>query len=242
VKPVVLTYHSLDRSGSVISIAPEQFRAQMEFLAARRIPVVPLGDIRNTPGGVALTFDDGFDNFYTEAFPVLQALHFPATVFAVSNYCGLPNRWPSQPDIGIPPLNLMSRERLAEIGCHGISVAAHTATHPRLSTLPVSQVRDELKRSKAMIEDCTGRPADALAYPYGDSNAAVRRIAAEFFRTAYGTTPEFLSDTSHPMNLPRVDMYYLRNPLWFESVGRIRGRAYIALRRSLRAVRHGVMS
>ena len=235
---VILTYHSIDATGSVISIEPAAFRSQMRFLAVNRVPVVPLTDICKTPGGVALTFDDGFENFFAEAFPVLQEFHFPATVFVVSNYCGLRNVWPSQPRSGIPPLKLMGWRQLMEISRLGISLGAHTVTHPRLGAIPEKQVRQELIRCRSTIQERTGKAVEGLAYPYGESTPRVRSIAEQCFQAAYGTRPAFIAGTSDPMDMPRVDAYYLRNRLWFESMRSVRGRLYVAARRSLRAVRN----
>src|SRR6202043_11676 len=95
----ILTYHSLDDSGSVISVPPALFRRQMDFLAASGIPVVPLNEVMKRPGSVAITFDDGFRNFADHAVPVLERHRLPATVFVVSRYCGLTNDWPSQSTI-----------------------------------------------------------------------------------------------------------------------------------------------
>ncbi|MGH9947875.1 MAG: polysaccharide deacetylase family protein, partial [Pyrinomonadaceae bacterium] len=74
----ILTYHSIDESGSVISTAPETFRRQMKYLSETNWNVVSLKDlvrslvnkIPTPPKTVALTFDDGFQNFYSAAFPV----------------------------------------------------------------------------------------------------------------------------------------------------------------------------
>src|SRR3954470_8233749 len=87
----VLTYHSLDESGSVISIRPDVFRRQMQTLAANGVKVVPLEDLFAHPGAVAITFDDGFANLADHALPVLEHLGLPATIFVVSGYCGKRN-------------------------------------------------------------------------------------------------------------------------------------------------------
>ena len=60
VNSAILTYHSLDDSGSVVSVSPEVFVSQMEWLSARGAPVVPLAEVCRTPGAVALTFETHF--------------------------------------------------------------------------------------------------------------------------------------------------------------------------------------
>ncbi len=234
----ILTYHSLDTANSVISVAPQLFREQMACLAEMEMPVVPLAAIRETEGAVALTFDDGFRNFFEHAFPVLQEYGFPATVFAVSGYCGRQNTWPSQPQRPfVPALDLMSWSQLEQISKAGVSVGSHTVTHPRMSRLPEAEVEDELRNSRSELEDRTGTAVDVFAYPYGDSTPSVRQAVARHFRLACGTKLDFITPDSDALELPRIDVYYLQNLLCFKSMGTRYGSAYIAARRSLRGVR-----
>jgi peptidoglycan/xylan/chitin deacetylase (PgdA/CDA1 family) len=236
----ILTYHSLDTANSVISVAPQLFRAQMASLAEMDVPVVSLAAIRETKGAVALTFDDGFRNFFEHAFPVLQEYRFPATVFAVSGYCGRPNTWPSQPlRPFVPTLELMSWSQLEQISKSGISVGSHTVTHPRMSRLTEAEVENELRTSKLDLEDRTGKAIDVFAYPYGDSTPSVRRAVARYFRLACGTKLNFVSHDSDSIELPRIDVYYLHSRFCFQTLGTRYGTAYIAARRSLRGMRQG---
>ena len=168
-RSAILTYHSLDDRGSVISVAPELFRRQMEWLAGAGIPVVPLAAIRNTPGAVALTFDDGFVNFFEHALPLLARHRFPATVFVVSGRCGHRNRW-DQKMKGIPDLELMGWSELASAAAAGVTVGAHTVTHPFLTALQDADLERELALCRATIEDRMGRPVESFAYPYGDAD------------------------------------------------------------------------
>lgn len=232
----ILTYHSLDASGSVISIPPSLFRRQIEFLAGSGKRVVRLADVQATPGAIALTFDDGFLNFFEHAFPVLCEFGLPATVFVVSGHCGGRNGWKSQPP-GIPALELMNWSQLCEIGRHGITLGVHTVTHPHLNALSDPEIRQELRQCQADIQDRTGEPADILCYPYGDSSNAVRTAAGEYFRTACGTVPGCVRPESDPLDLPRIDMYYLRSAFWFRSLATWRAPGYVAARRALRTVR-----
>jgi peptidoglycan/xylan/chitin deacetylase (PgdA/CDA1 family) len=233
-KSAILTYHSIDPSGSVISIHPDLFRRQMRRLAERRVPVVRLADIRTTPGAVALTFDDAFRNFATEALPVLAQYRFPATVFVVSGHAGGRNNWGSQP---IPSLDLMSWDELRQAARDGIELGAHSVHHPDFARLNEVEAVREMLGSKAAIEQHTAARVEFFAYPYGSSTAETRAHAARHFGGACGTTLDFVTPASDSFDLPRLDVYYLKNLARFEAAVSGGGGAYLGLRRFLRAAR-----
>jgi peptidoglycan/xylan/chitin deacetylase (PgdA/CDA1 family) len=232
----ILTYHSLDRSGSVISVRPEVFRRHMEMLQENGIPVVPLVRIRESPGAVALTFDDGFRNFLEHAMPVLETHRFPATVFVVSGHCGRRNDWAGQAR-DTPQLDLMSWSELRAIAGRSIEIGAHTANHPDLTKLSEAAADRELAGCRAAIEQEAGVPVDSFAYPYGAVNDAIRRAAQRHFAHACGTRLDFVGPGSDPAELPRLDAYYLQRLLWFDHLMRPLGRGYVRVRSSLRRVR-----
>lgn len=236
---LILTYHSLDGSGSVISITPEQFRSQLAHLASSRTPVVALERLPETPDAVALTFDDGFRNFREHALPALAEFGLPATVFIVSRYCGGRNDWPSQPR-GLPCLDLMSWSELEELARAGIGLGAHTATHPFLTRLDEAGIDQQMRTSREEIEQRTGCAVTTFAYPYGDWNEAVRRGASKHFRMACTTDMGFVPAGCDPLALPRVDMYYLRNAFWFERLQTALGAGYVRVRAELRRLRRAV--
>ena len=100
VKIPILTYHSIDQTGSVISVGSDQFQHHMRWLASAGYSVVSLRDVMVLmrqgspipPNTIALSFDDGFKNFSSSALPVLQELGFRATVFLVVGQCGFDKR------------------------------------------------------------------------------------------------------------------------------------------------------
>ena len=239
-RSAILTYHSLDDSGSVISMPPDRFRQQMEFLASSSISVVPLEEVLERPGSVAITFDDGFSNFLDYAAPVLESLLLPATVFLVSGYCGGRNNWPSQP-ARAPDFPLMSWRELASLPpC--ISVGAHSVTHPHLTRLTEAECESELSVCKNDIEQHLGRHIRCLAYPYGSRSAKVMTAAGRHFDFAVSTSLRFLSPRSSPLDLPRIDAYYLRDRFSLEQLFQPMGVLYIGVRNVLRNARPGSWS
>jgi peptidoglycan/xylan/chitin deacetylase (PgdA/CDA1 family) len=235
-RSAILTYHSLDDSGSVISIPPGVFRRQMETLAASSTPVVPLTELANHPGAVALTFDDGFVNFAEHAVPVLESLSLPATVFVVSGHCGGRNNWLTQsagvPKL-VPELPLMDWKTLRALPPR-ISLGAHTVTHPDLRRLTDVETRKEIYHSRAEIEQQTGRSVESFAYPYGAVSQHAAALVRPKFRVGCGTRLRFVDRSSDPAILPRLDAYYLKSTLWFRNPLSVFDRVYIGSRRCLR--------
>jgi peptidoglycan/xylan/chitin deacetylase (PgdA/CDA1 family) len=236
-RSAILTYHSLDDSGSVISTKPEIFRRQIESLAEAGIPVVPLDQVTSRPGSVALTFDDGYRNLAEHAFPALERFGIPATVFVVSRFCGMLNNWPSQPPGIVPELPLLGWEELANAP-QCIAVAAHTATHPKLPTLSRDECDREMYECREEIQHRLARPVRWLAYPYGSCSASVCSSAARHFDLAVGTKLKFLSPPeASPMNLPRIDMFYFAGQPSLDRFFSRWMRAYIGLRNAAREAR-----
>ena len=174
-------------------------------------------------------------------FPFLQRFRFPATVFVVSGYCGGQNNWPSQPkNNGIPAAELLRWSEVEELARAGIEIGAHTVTHPRMSLLSPKETEEELLRSRAAIEDRIGRPVRSFAYPYGESTPAVRAAVGRHFDRACGTRLAYLSSASDPVDLPRIDMYYLQNRFWFQGLRSVRGSAYLGARGLVRGLRQAL--
>lgn len=243
-KVPVLTYHSIDASGSIISVTPEVFRRQMKFLSEAGYNAVSMIDLINSlieqkpifPKTVALTFDDGFQNFYTTAFPILEQYGFKATVFLVTDFCGKNNDWADNPP-KLPPSKLLSWREIKELNGRGIEFGAHTRTHPDLTRISLSQTEREIVESKAIIEDSLGGAATSFAYPYGKFNRSVRQIAEKNYLAACSADLGKAARTSDFFALERVDAYYLSNPKIFDSLGSKTFEQYLRFRQSLRDVK-----
>jgi peptidoglycan/xylan/chitin deacetylase (PgdA/CDA1 family) len=241
----ILTYHSIDESGSPISMSEPVFRAQIAWLARAAVRVVSLDTLLRLPpdtDAVALTFDDAFVNFGDIAAPLLAEHGLPATLFVVTDAAGGTNRWKARVDRGIPELPLLNWESLGRLSEQGVVLGAHTRTHPDLARTSRDQLHDEIAGSAERIELETGTVPSAFAYPYGSvTDAAVSLVATRF---TWGCTTEMRSVTTKEARalLPRLDMFYLRSPGQLERWGTIGFRLHLSLRAGGRLVRRRLRS
>jgi peptidoglycan/xylan/chitin deacetylase (PgdA/CDA1 family) len=239
--PVILTYHSISDGPSPIEVAPALFRAQMAWLK-QQARVVPLEDMvrclterRPFPErAVALTFDDGYRDFYEAAVPVLAEFGFSATVFLPTGHVGGKSDWPKAMSSGKP---LMNWPQVRDLAGQGFAFGSHSVTHPELTELSPAELVRELAISRQTIETQTGRPAEVFCYPYGRWNGTVREAVRRVYAAACSTGAGVVATDADPYALPRVDAHYIRKPAALERMFTRGFLAYIAGRRLVRRLR-----
>lgn len=170
----ILMYHSIEEENESdvhpyyrLSTPPRVFADQMLYLYSRGYTTITPADVRSTLASgtadlqqqVAITFDDGFQNVYRHALPILQQYHFTATIFAPTAF------------IGKEPITFQKREcltwaQIVELHRYGMEIGSHTVSHPQLHTLRPDQIRQEITRSKATIEEHISSSVGSFAYPY----------------------------------------------------------------------------
>jgi peptidoglycan/xylan/chitin deacetylase (PgdA/CDA1 family) len=236
----ILTYHSIDESGSPISVPEATFRSHVRFLASGAVSVVPLTRIADMPvdaDAVALTFDDGFANFSSTALPLLRDHQLAATVFVVSEHAGRRNDWGGRAAPGIPVLDLMSWSEIGAAADAGIEIGAHTRTHPDLTTVSAQAMEDEIRGASDRIETELGRRPTSFAYPYGAVNEAAATLAGDAFERSCTTEFRPVSADEVRHRLPRLDAWYFGAPGQLEAWGAPAFRRRLWMRRQARRVR-----
>jgi peptidoglycan/xylan/chitin deacetylase (PgdA/CDA1 family) len=239
----ILTYHSIDLSGSVVSCAPRDFADHMQRLSDEGFRGVSLREAvahrqlhASWPEKSAvLTFDDGFANFNEEALPVLMKHNFTGTVFVISGHMSGLNDW-AKPPKGLGAKKILSWRQVSEIAASGIEIGSHTRTHPDLRRCGLEMARLEMSDSRKEIEDHLGCTVGSFAYPYGGTSNRLRLLAANEFNAA--CTTQLRRANSDPLNsLPRVDMYYVRSPHNLQRLLSGHLDRYLAVRSAGRAIR-----
>src|SRR5260370_24405201 len=241
--PVILTYHSISSGDSPLKISPKLFAEQMEWLRdnARVVSlseiIAALASRRPLPErAVVLTFDDGFQDFYISAAPLLHRWGLPATVFLATGYCGRTNAWPGQPD-WVEQEPLLDWQQVAELAGLGFSFGAHSISHPVLTRLEVAKAQQEIVECKAHIAARVGRPVEFFCYPYGRWNRVVRSMVNQHYKGACATLARAINPGSDLFALPPADSHYIRTEGLCRMLFTCAFLAYLATRRLIRRAR-----
>jgi len=168
----ILMYHSISPElGSrhpyfETNTTPELFARHMRFLHEDGYSAVDLSEAieaimagRTVRKRVAITFDDGFRDFYTEAFPVLAEYRFKATMFIITGLTG-------ERPVARNGKEYLAWPEIREMQSYGIRIGSHTVSHPELYRLSPCDLEYEIRQSKETIEDALGESVRSFSYPY----------------------------------------------------------------------------
>ncbi|MCL4861692.1 MAG: polysaccharide deacetylase family protein [Caldilineaceae bacterium] len=191
----ILAYHQIVNDGapvdpSGLSVSRSQFEAHMRHLHEHGFRCLSVSEIfpraeekpLPTEKAFALTFDDGYEDFYTNAFPILARYGFTATVFLVSDMIGKTSNWDGEENSP-----LLSWQQIRALHKENISFGSHTHTHPHLPHLSNKRAWYELTVSKQHLEHELGHEVSLFSYPYGESTPEIQKMAeAAGYGVAFG--------------------------------------------------------
>ena len=239
-KLTILAYHSIDNSGSNLSISPVLFSQHLRYLKEKHFTVITLSQglkLLKTheplDKRVVLTFDDGYENFHSRAFPLLSQYHFPATVFLVVRYVGRESSWEKK-NIATAQ-RLMNWSQIEKISHSGIEFGSKSLTHRDLTKISIDEVREEVEESKATIQEHVRKDVRLFAYPFGIYNATVREMVRKHYEAAVGKNLAEATEKEDLYDLSRVDVHYIANH--FELLGKAVNTPYLAIRNTVRQIR-----
>lgn len=218
VVPIIM-YHKIDgnSAASRLSVSPESFKAQMSFLKSHKYNVVKLEDLAEMvredklpSKTIAITFDDGYENNYLSAYPVLKEIGLPATIFIIPAMIGNDG--------------YLTWDQVIEMSESGIiSIGSHSLSHPWLPGMAVQKLDSEIVDSKRSIESHIRKDVHAFSYPLGGFNKEVRKKVIEAgYKIAVATNPG--------KKYPKHDIFAMKRlrisdtsdnlfVFWFETTG-----------------------
>ena len=181
IKMPILVYHYVeyvvdpkDPTRKLLATEPHILDEQLETLLSNGYEFVNFKDLENFFDGSALppkkpimlTFDDGYEDFYTDAMPIIKKYKVKAVQYVISGVIGKPN--------------YMSKGQLKEVIDTGlVEIGAHTVDHYNLLKLPLNDSLTQIRQSKEALEKEFGISVTTFAYPYGHYNESLQRLVGE---------------------------------------------------------------
>ena len=210
--PSILMYHSISEgSEDPYNVPPDRFQEQVSWLVDHGFELVPLalivnllksGDYQNLKRKVALTFDDGYRDFLTGAFPILLRHKTTATVFIVTGMLGEKATWSGNSK----DVQLMSEDEIRDIRAQGINLGSHTMTHENITTINPQELYRQLTESRAKLIEL-GETFYSFSYPWGQrSSQTLEAVKTSGFDCAVTAGKEILPYRIDLYQLPRVTM------------------------------------
>ncbi|MCH5188893.1 MAG: polysaccharide deacetylase family protein [Oscillospiraceae bacterium] len=204
-KVLIYMYHSvsdepLSLEESELSVIPAEFEKQLAYFSKREIPTLFADELPDRSSDearcVVLTFDDGYEDNYTEVFPLLKKYNCKATIFMIASLIDTPG--------------YLSSEQIREMTDSGlVSIQSHTVYHlpMALGGWSYEAIDYELGESKRIIEDISGRPVTALAMPNGSYDPKVIEVAEKYYNVAFTGTDFRVYSPDELMDIHRVGIY-----------------------------------
>lgn len=201
----ILMYHYIrtvprsDATGWSLSVTPADFTAQMDWLRdhgyhpvlIRQLVAYLQGKGPLPEHAVALTFDDGYLDFWTDALPVLASHRFTATSYIISGFIGRPG--------------YMTGDEVTGLSQLGFEVGSHTVDHVDLTATPSPRLQSELADSRHRLEDLTQGPVLDFCYPAGRfSPAVVAAVQAAGYQSGTTTMPGGALTLAAALTWPRL--------------------------------------
>ena len=176
-----LCYHEVrpDRKEDLLNVPPEFFRRHIQEFKKAGYKFIDVSDLQQYRMGTAelpekavlISFDDGYADNYTYAYPILLEEQVPGTFFVVSGTVGHDNR--------------MTADELREMQANGMKIGSHTVSHENLAEMGAQSINFEMRESRAALEKLLGKPVYALAYPEGKVNDAVLESVKKHYDMAF---------------------------------------------------------
>lgn len=175
-------YHSVfdqkPNTNDIYSLRLEKFKKQMLFLKKQDSALIPFLDQgKEESASISVTFDDGYLDNYTLAFPILSDLKIPFTIFMISDF------------IDESHSLFLNKQHLRELAKNSlVTIGAHGKSHLPLAKMSLSEAKKEMSASKQEIEQILGRKVETMSFPHGSFNQALLEIAAELGYKKCGTS------------------------------------------------------
>ena len=187
---VALYYHS------VLGSQKERFFRQLNYLS-NKYSFISLSSLHTIPSKknlISITFDDGLSSILINALPELKKRKIPTTIFIPAAKIGSYPKWEQKGQEIYYEDRILNRDEIRELSDQGIEIASHTLHHTDLRNVHFKVAKEELRLSKLILEEITGKEVVSFSFPYGSYNNDLIDLAFDCgYSFVYTTQPEVIS-------------------------------------------------
>jgi len=190
------------------SVSINSFELQMKLMRKMGYQTINFSDLNKniTKKKFIITFDDGYENLITNAFPILKKLEFSATCFVVTNMLNKYNVWDENRS-DYKKMKLMNIDQIYEWVSNGFEIGSHTKDHLDLTSLDINKKKEQIIDSKNFINQSLGIKITSFAYPFGSFDDETIKIVQENYEYAVTTRPsKYNPNKFNDMKLPRISI------------------------------------
>jgi len=199
----ILLYHRVGIELDDLTISVKHFQQDMKLLSFAGYNAISLEQVKQHLQGnssslphkpIVITFDDGYLDNYTNAFPILQKYSMLASFHIITGMVGNNDR--------------LAVSHIREMQRAGMDFGSHTVTHRSLAELSPHEVAIELKKSKFDLEQIVGKTVDFIAYPCGSYKAETLNIAREIGYLGGFSVQDGFAEFSNPLTIRRIPIFH----------------------------------
>ncbi len=188
----ILAYHHLSEGEGALFVGPFNFEKQIEFILKRN-SIISLEKLISEEKGTSITFDDGYEENYLIAYPILKKYNLTATIFLTTDY--------------VEKRDYLTWKEIKEMANNGFSFGSHTISHPHLTEIPLKEAKREIVDSKEVIEDKIGRAVKFFCYPFGEFNDEIKELVNGAEYQGAVVTPKSGGIKETAFTLKRIGIY-----------------------------------
>lgn len=201
---MVINYHKVDNLHMSLSVKVSDFEQHMKWLKEKgynSITPEQLYDfIENgaelPPNPILITFDDGYEDNYTNAYPIMKKYGFVGTIFVVTGFLDKYK-------------NYLTWAQALELTKNGFNIESHTVNHQSMTELSDEQLRNELVNSRKMIQDNLGKESFFMAYPTGTYNLHIAQLVKDAgYKGAFTIKYDNVSRETNVYAIERVPVFH----------------------------------
>ena len=203
----VLMYHSIGSNHNPLSVSRKNFESQMKLMKFLKYETVNFDDLtvnNNYKKKFIITFDDGYEDVFYNALPILKKYNYTSVCFCVTDLIGKYNKWDENKKNFIK-LNLMNIEQIKIWLKSGMSIGGHSSTHLNLSFLNSIKKKDEIIQPKKFFKENLYIDINLFSYPFGKYDEESIKIIKDNYSYAVTTNrSRYVVGKFNNLEIPRI--------------------------------------